>query len=346
MGYDPSPEGRRRFYQNRARMFYLKGYLIAIVATLLIVICAALANAQTKLDPRDYDTPQAAGVALRQACSSGNRTIELEPGICDVSAGLPGMPINWHIAKGTVLVGKGPGVTRLQSHASLVGDGCCFQLNDGVQIENLSLEGPLKDDPTFAAPHGLSHTCCVGWAGNKTYSGKMNARLRNVRVTGGNFQVYFWNPTTAGSRIIIERSEINGGRWLVCNGNSMGGDSGTIELHGCKLYGDYSKGWSDPADALGARIHGISARGGVTRMQGGLIDIIGSAEATDVRGAWIALPTSPPGKKPDYEGGAADTLIDLIDVHIRVRGNGAANVKSTEQGTGLIITNGGSQVAK
>lgn len=284
-----------------------------------------------RINPESFANALEAGNFVRNYAKPGNRILELEPGEFDLSGPIR-KAMNWHIPQGTKIAMHE--FTTLRSDAEDVGDGCCFQLDDGVEILGGRLQAKLSSN---------KHVCCVGIAGHARYLG-ISARVKGTTILGGNFQVYLWDENAVGCDVAFEDCLILGGRWLVTNGNSGGNNANRMTLLDCMLDGDFALGYSDPASALGARLHGISGRGGITVVRGGMINLVGAEDATDVRGAWTPLATSPPGRQSDYEGGHPEALIDLMGVDIRVHGGGAANAEPVEQGVGRIVVSGGSQM--
>lgn len=281
-----------------------------------------------RLNPNDFADANEAGTFLLNYTKKGARRVQLEAGTFDVSGPNPTQPLNWYMPPGTRL--ECHELAILKSKVERGEDSCNFQLNDRVVIDGGTLLAPLTSK---------KHVCCVGFGGAGAFS-SASATLRNVTILGGNFQVYLWAQNAIGCKLVMRQCRVRGGRWLVTNGNTGGSNAFDLEMFDCLLYGNYQLGWGDPVAAQGNRLHGISGRGGTTRVRGGEIVLEGFADATDVRGAWTPLAQSQPGQKPDYEGGHPDALIDMVGVNIRVIGNGAKNAQPTEQGVGQIWTDG------
>ena len=286
-----------------------------------------------RLNPNDFADAFEAGTFLRRYCKPGSRSVEIEPGRIDISADVPGTPMNWKVPPGIKLDLHERAV--LVSNCANAGDGCCLQLNDGVEVRGGSLEVPTKDHPTFA--NGQRHCCAIGIGGKAAYN-RVRTSVRHMRISGGNFQGYLWNAMALNVWAIFEDDTFVGGRWLGLNGNSGGSNAMLVEFRRCRFDGDFALGWSDPADALGNRLHAVTARGGVTVVDDCVMQLVGAPEATDVRGIYTCQTTSPPGRQPDYEGAAPDTYVrSQANLAVLIR-NGAKNIQLVEQGAGQILT--------
>lgn len=281
------------------------------------------------LDPRYFDNAKTAGSQLRQLTTKPGRVLEVGPGLFDLGGALTEGGLNYKPAPGTVVVGRGPGVTILKNAATSSADGACFQLNHGVRFVNCTLAGP---DVTEAS--GKTHAMTVGWGGFGPMESNQTAWLDNVQVVGGDFQIYAWGQGS-GQVLVVSGGEVVGGRWLVTNGNSSGDNGCYIDLLGVRLVGDYRLGWA--ADPNYRRIHGITGRGGLTRMVGGSIRLFGSPEATDVRAAYTPAPTAPAGRPADYESGHPLARVELTGVSMYVEPRGAANAADVEANGGAIL---------
>ncbi|MGD9723285.1 MAG: hypothetical protein AB7O59_18370 [Pirellulales bacterium] len=247
--------------------------------------------------------------------------IELPAGRFDFGA-----LVNVRFNPGTVVRGSGRDLTTLA--CGFAGDyrpGCAFELHDGVVLENLRLEanGPVD-----------KQSMLVGFARDDAPHQAL-ATVRGCSLVGRGFVVYHWNGSLR-TTINVDDCEIEGGRWLMCCGNSSGPDAAFVNVQRCTLRG--RPDLSTYQGAVGRRLMGFCCRGGRLRAQNCLVELDGTAKSEgarvdEVRGAWT----------DDAAGGGSQwAVLESLDCHYRLTAGGAKTCFDLDQQLGEIRCCGGS----
>jgi len=234
--------------------------------------------------------PLEAGEMLRHYLARVDDPLELSPGQWQFDRRLI-------VPAGAQVCSSWANAARLVSSATASGEGCVFELNDGVRLSGLTLDA-------YSLTGEGAQNQVVGFA-----NGQQGCRawLQDLNLVGRSFLIYVW----AGQGNELDCLRVNGacGRWGVTAGGSSspGASAQRIRLRQCNLRSDFDQ-YRGAGGSIGDGAVCLVARGGVIEVEGGSLTAKGSALLREngqpyidkVYAAW----TTWQGTKQPYAGGA------------------------------------------